>query len=221
MSRESFYFSHDYNSRADNKVKRLLLKHGMEGYGVFWAIVEDLYNNANALPLDYDCIAYDLRTQCDIVKSVINDFELFIFDGNFFGSTSVERRLKERNKKSETARQSAIKRWGKCKRNAKAMQTQCEGNAIKERKGKDIKENKINIIPTLMDVKNYCKERNNDVDAVRWYNFYESKGWMIGKNKMKDWKAAVRTWEAGQKEESFSQRKAREIEELKKQLENG
>ena len=44
---------------------------------------------------------------------------------------------------------------------------------------------------------------------------------MIGKNKMKDWKAAVRTWEAGQKEESFSQRKAREIEELKKQLENG
>ncbi len=77
------------------------------------------------------------------------------------------------------------------------------------------------VKPKIDEVKSYCKERNNDVDAVRWYNFYESKGWMIGKNKMKDWKAAVRTWEAGQKEESFSQRKAREIEELKKQLENG
>jgi hypothetical protein len=49
--------------------------------------------------------------------------------------------------------------------------------------------------PTLEEVKAYCKERNNKVDAERWYDFYSSKGWMIGKNKMKDWKAAVRTWE--------------------------
>jgi predicted phage replisome organizer len=49
--------------------------------------------------------------------------------------------------------------------------------------------------PTLEEVKAYCKERNNKIDAERWYDFYSSKGWMIGKNKMKDWKAAVRTWE--------------------------
>jgi hypothetical protein len=49
--------------------------------------------------------------------------------------------------------------------------------------------------PTIEDVRNYCKERGNDVDANKWHNFYSSKGWMIGKNKMKDWKAAVRTWE--------------------------
>jgi predicted phage replisome organizer len=53
------------------------------------------------------------------------------------------------------------------------------------------------IPPTLEEVQAYCKERNNNVDAERWYNFYTSKGWMIGKNKMKDWKAAVRTWEKG------------------------
>lgn len=49
--------------------------------------------------------------------------------------------------------------------------------------------------PTLGEVKEYCKERGNDVDANKWLNFYESKGWMVGKNKMKNWKAAVRTWE--------------------------
>jgi hypothetical protein len=49
--------------------------------------------------------------------------------------------------------------------------------------------------PTLEEVKAYCNERNNKIDAERWYDFYSSKGWMIGKNKMKDWKAAVRTWE--------------------------
>jgi hypothetical protein len=51
--------------------------------------------------------------------------------------------------------------------------------------------------PTLDEVKAYCQERNNSVDPEKWYDFYVSKGWMIGKNKMKDWKAAVRTWERG------------------------
>ena len=50
-------------------------------------------------------------------------------------------------------------------------------------------------IPTVEEIKSYCIERNNNVDAERFYNYYQSKGWMIGKNKMKDWKAAIRTWE--------------------------
>jgi hypothetical protein len=49
--------------------------------------------------------------------------------------------------------------------------------------------------PSLEEVKNYCQERKNNVNPEKWLNFYASKGWMIGKNKMKDWKAAVRTWE--------------------------
>lgn len=49
--------------------------------------------------------------------------------------------------------------------------------------------------PTLEEVKDYCWERMNNVDAQRFIDFYESKGWMVGKNKMKDWKAAVRNWE--------------------------
>lgn len=49
--------------------------------------------------------------------------------------------------------------------------------------------------PTVEEVREYCNERKNNVDAVRFVDFYASKGWMIGSNKMKDWKAAVRTWE--------------------------
>ena len=52
--------------------------------------------------------------------------------------------------------------------------------------------------PTLEEVQDYCKERGNKVDASRFIDFYESKGWMIGKNHMKDWRAAVRTWEKGE-----------------------
>ena len=55
-------------------------------------------------------------------------------------------------------------------------------------------------IPTIEEIRNYCLERKNKIDPDRFYNFYESKGWMIGKNKMKDWRAAVRTWEKGDKQ---------------------
>jgi hypothetical protein len=51
------------------------------------------------------------------------------------------------------------------------------------------------IPPTLDEVRAYCNERNNNVDAEKWFDHYTSNGWMVGKTKMKDWKAAVRTWE--------------------------
>ena len=49
--------------------------------------------------------------------------------------------------------------------------------------------------PTIEEVREYCRERGNKVDPEKFIDFYTSKGWMVGKNKMKDWKAAVRTWE--------------------------
>ena len=49
--------------------------------------------------------------------------------------------------------------------------------------------------PNADEVQRYCQERNNTVDAQRFVSYYESNGWMVGKNKMKDWKAAVRSWE--------------------------
>ena len=49
--------------------------------------------------------------------------------------------------------------------------------------------------PTLSEIKAYCIERNNNVDAQHFYDYYESNGWKVGKNSMKNWQAAVRTWE--------------------------
>lgn len=49
--------------------------------------------------------------------------------------------------------------------------------------------------PTTQEVKDYCEQRGNSIDAEYFVDFYASKNWMVGKNKMKDWKACVRTWE--------------------------
>ena len=62
-------------------------------------------------------------------------------------------------------------------------------------KEKDKRESRNFVPPTLSEVKAYCQERNNGINPQHFIDFYASKGWMIGKNKMKDWKAAVRTWE--------------------------
>ena len=140
MSKDTFYFSHDYNCRNDEKIKFLIRKHGMLGYGVFWAIIEDLYNNANALRTDCDGISYDLRVHSEVVQSVLHDFGLFVFEGENFGSMSVQKRIDERDSKSKKASQNARKRWVSNVNDANAMPPHSERNAIKERKGKEIKE---------------------------------------------------------------------------------
>lgn len=58
--------------------------------------------------------------------------------------------------------------------------------------------------PTVQEVQNYCNERKNGISAFSFVNFYQSKDWMIGKNKMKDWQAAVHTWEQKEKENGQS-----------------
>ena len=69
-----------------------------------------------------------------------------------------------------------------------------EKNINKEKENPKAKSIRF-VPPSLEEVEAYCKSRNNKVDAGQFIDFYESKGWMVGKNKMKDWKASVRTWE--------------------------
>lgn len=112
----------------------------MLGYGLWWAIVEDLYNNTNVLPTDYECISFDLRTDVNTIKSIINDFDLFVIEGETFGSTSIQKRLEERNSKSVKARESVLKRWNKDKTDTNVLPTNNGSNTIKEKKGKESKE---------------------------------------------------------------------------------
>ena len=80
---------------------------------------------------------------------------------------------------------------------------ECNANRIEEDKNR-LEEDKIRednnksnrfIKPTIEEIEAYCKERNNNINASAFYDYYESKGWLVGKSKMKDWKAAIRTWE--------------------------
>ena len=76
---------------------------------------------------------------------------------------------------------------------SKSIEKEIEIDKEKE----DIKPQKRFTKPTLEEVQAYCQERNNNVDAQKWYDYYSANGWKVGRSKMVDWKAAIRTWERG------------------------
>lgn len=73
----------------------------------------------------------------------------------------------------------------------------CSGALLQSAQDTETKKTKPSrfIPPTVDQVKAYCEERGNGIDPQRFVDFYSSKGWMVGKNKMKDWRAAIRGWE--------------------------
>lgn len=113
------YFPHDSDARSDDKIIALRIKHKWEGYGLYWALIEKLRDSKDyALKADYNVLAFDLRADAAILKSVINDFGLFAFTpgGECFYSESLNTRMKpldERKAKlSESGKRGNKKRWG-------------------------------------------------------------------------------------------------------------
>lgn len=105
------YFSHDSNARNDEKLIRLRIRHKAAGYGVYFMLLEILREKKDFLcPRDYNVIAYELREDAALVKSVIEDYGLFEFteDGKFFYSESFLDRME---KVSAARRAAANSRW--------------------------------------------------------------------------------------------------------------
>ena len=128
------FFSHDSNARNSDKLIPLRMKHGAEGYGVYFMILERLRDEPSYMSVkDYNMIAFDLRVSSGLIRSVIEDFGLFSFteDGERFYSEGFLKRMSIKDAKSEIRKtagtKGAEKRWGKTKiPNA----TENDGNAM-------------------------------------------------------------------------------------------
>jgi len=120
---------------------------GFEGYGIYFSILEMLFDEENHLCIDdYDDLAFALNCDKDKVKRVIEEFDLFTIDDNCFWSERLKKTIDEIEERSQTAKRNAEKRW---KRNASAKQ---EDNTsietpilVNESKVNESKENKIKL----------------------------------------------------------------------------
>lgn len=162
MKELTSYFPHDSNARNSDKLIRLRMRHKASGYGVFFMILERLREEPEYMSVkDYNMIAFDLREDASLIKSVIEDFGLFVFteDGKYFYSESFKKRMGYKDdkskKRSEAGKKGVAKRWGEKESeiaNATefiANATENDSNAIAKvektiaSKGKKRKENNI------------------------------------------------------------------------------
>lgn len=207
--KQSFYFSHDQNAHRDEKMAFLRAKHDWAGVGIYWAWVELMHESPDGkLKVSLiEGIALGLNTDITLLKQIYNSLitsGLFKEYDGFYWSERVLRnkvqREEVRHQKSLAGIRGMKKRWSS-KQNDNGVIT--EHNKGKERKGKEKTTTTTTtppaahrfIKPTLEEVKAYCLARNNSVDADKWFNYYESNGWRVGRNGMKNWKAAIHTWE--------------------------
>ena len=164
---------------------------------------------SDTIPYNEQMLSVITNTNIDIVRSALKLFAdglhlIEIKDDDTIYMEEVEkmigsavdndnanrqRRFRERQKQLALPdRYDAVTKNNESKSIEKEIDTEIEKDIEKKPQKRFAK-------PTLDDVKAYCQERNNNVDAEKWFNYYSANGWKVGKNPMKDWKAAVRTWE--------------------------
>ena len=186
------YFSHDSNARNSDKLMKVRMKLGAEGYGIFFMLIERLREEEGyKSTIDYDALAFDLRVEPEKVKQVVENYDLFKIteDGKYFYSDSFNERMEmmdvRAQQRKSKAKKAAEARWNKqsedtsnaqtlpkqCSSNAQALPKQCSSNAqaLLERANK-IKLNKIKLNKTKINknkpVTSSGGSPNNDVQEL-------------------------------------------------------
>ena len=166
------------------------------------------------IPYTPEMLASITYTPLDVVEKslkVLKDFELVKIDDD--GTIRLPKVVKLIDSASDTDDARRQRRYreqkrAECDKMSRQNVTGVTNDVTKDNESKSKSKSKSKSIvigenpttkqfkiPTVEEISAYCQERNNSVDAQRFFDYYESKGWYVGKNKMKDWKAAVRTWE--------------------------
>ncbi len=142
MSKDSFWFKHDYNARGDSKMIALRKEMGMEGVGIYWAIIEIMYEEGGYIPLDkIEIIAYELRVKPDKILKVLNSFGLSRSENGKVWSDSVINRLDERTKKSQKARESVNTRYERTTNVDKSYEKRTiEESRVEKKRGEERRE---------------------------------------------------------------------------------
>lgn len=208
------WFKHDTTALHDAKIEKLVMKYGIEGYGVYFACIEmiahDISKHNLTFELEHDAEILAHKFKIDTIK--LEEIMLYCIHLGLFGQSEVNGRvtclkLATRIDDSQIKNpqmkdiQSYIKEKLYNDKSVKITENQNKSgqtrlDKIRLEENREIKPKKRFAPPTNEEVTQYIKEKYPDANfsADKFIAHYDSNGWMVGKNKMKDWKAAVRTW---------------------------
>ena len=146
--KDAYYFSHDSNARNDQRLMKLRMKYGPEGYGIYFMIIEILRDTENyTLHLsNIDSICFDVRSDEEKVSDILKNYNLFEIDGEYFYSRSLSRRMEKLDRIKEIRRESGKKgaiasaKVRQVPNSDKAFVEQVKHSKAKQIKEKDSKE---------------------------------------------------------------------------------
>ena len=157
--KDAYYFSHDSNARNDQRIVKVRMEYGMEGYGIYFGIVEILREQHNYTLYidDIKAVAFDLRSDIDMVQDIILNYNLFEVEGDLFYSKSLKRRMEcldeKRKKRADAGRKGGLATSKKHQRSSNATPLkESKVNKIKKDKSKV---NNINKRQTIFE--DMCK----------------------------------------------------------------
>ena len=232
------WFQHDTDSTQDAKIKKLIIRHGAVGYAIYFHCLEliasDISESNLTFELEHDSeiIADNLHIQGtseksgrEVVEMIMTDIVnlgLFTEDSGRIFCFKLLKRI-NLSMTSNPAFRGAISKKkeeyhdGVMTRHDTVMRHYITLPTLQEKKEESVAKASPSVSkrftkPTLEEVKTYCLERKNRIDAQSFLDFYESKGWKVGNTPMKDWKAAVRTWESRETQESSKDVKRLSVE---------
>ena len=171
------YFSHDSNARNSDKLMKVRMKLGAEGYGIFFMLIERLREEEGyKSTIDYDTLAFDLRVESEKVKQVVEDYDLFKFteDGKYFYSDSFNERMEmmdvRAQQRKSKAKKAAEARWNKQSEdtsNAQTLPKQCSSNAqALLNHANKIKLNKIKLNKTKINKSKVVVAETNEAENL-------------------------------------------------------
>ena len=171
------YFSHDSNARNSDKLMKVRMKLGAEGYGIFFMLIERLREEEGyKSTIDYDTLAFDLRVEPEKVKQVVENYDLFKFteDGKYFYSDSFNERMEmmdvRAQQRKSKAKKAAEARWNKQSEdtsNAQTLPKQCSSNAqALLNHANKIKLNKIKLNKTKINKSKVVVAETNEAENL-------------------------------------------------------
>lgn len=212
------WFPHDYHATRDVKIMRLVRQGGASYYGMYWHIVEMLHYTPDA---HYDDVVDALQMVLRVASNEVQDaldlmLQLGLFNADDSGVIKcerVERNMQSRQEVSNRRKEAAAKRW-----NANTMQVHSKSNANAMPLHNITEQNKTDntkVVRTAVrdarpdsvtDCAAYFAELGMPAtEAQRFMDYYTANGWKVGRNAMKDWKAAARNWKKGWQDKQSKQ----------------
>ena len=191
MKKDAFYFPHFCNARHDRKLKRVQKELGIEGYGIYFMLLEILREQTDLrYPLsEIDLLTDEFGTSEQKVRVVICNYDLFQVDENQnFFSFKMIIYLQPYFEKSERAREAANKRWNNANAYTNAIEMQSVSNASKVKKTK-LKETKVNEIKeSKIKLREYVFISQSNLDKLNSEFLEHEVNWML--DKLNDYKAS-------------------------------